>query len=79
MSDGFRSLDVSEMHFNDIKEGQKMVVIKHKGQLILQKIDKYSKNLEQDLIFAKRTEEAYKKIESGKGIKMDGDKFLQEL
>jgi hypothetical protein len=29
--------------------------------------------------FAKRTEEAYKRIESGKGIEMNFDKFIEEM
>jgi len=32
-----------------------------------------------DLEFAKKTEEAWKRIESGKGIKMDFDDFIAKM
>jgi len=36
-------------------------------------------NLKDDLEFAKRTEEAWKRYEKGEFISMDKDKFLEEL
>ena len=38
----------------DIKEGDKLIIIKNDDQLILKKAD-FIKGLEEDLIFAKRT------------------------
>ena len=35
--------------------------------------------LKEDLEFAKRTEEAFKRIEAGGGIRMDFDDFIEEL
>lgn len=64
---------------DDLKEGDKLVVIKNDNQIIFKKMDKFDKNLEEDLEFAKRTEEALREIESGKGIKMDFDDFMKEI
>ena len=46
----------------DLKEGDKLVVIRNKDQIILKKADKFDKNLEDYLEFAKITEEAWKQI-----------------
>lgn len=37
------------------------------------------KKLKEDLIFAKRTEEAWKRYEKGKFKSMDADEFLKKL
>ena len=63
----------------DLKEGDKLVVIKNNEQIILKKADKFSKPLEEDLEFARRTEEAYKRHERGDFIEMNGDKFIKEM
>ena len=57
----------------DLKEGDKLVVIKNNEQIILKKADKFSKTLEEDLEFARRTEEAYKRHERGDFIEMNGE------
>lgn len=62
-----------------LKEGDKLVIIKNNDQIILKKADKFSKGIEGDLEFARRTEEAYKRIEAGKGITMDFDDFIKEM
>ena len=36
-------------------------------------------NLKEDLEFAKRTEEAYRRIEAGEGIQMEFDEFINEM
>jgi AbrB family looped-hinge helix DNA binding protein len=63
----------------DLKEGDKLVVIKNKDQIILKKVDSFSKNLEEDLKFAKRTEEAWKRYERGEFKVLPADKFIEEL
>ena len=63
----------------DFKEGEKFVIIRNGEQLILKKADKFDKNIEEDLIFAKRTEEAYRRYEKGEFIEMDFDDFLKEV
>lgn len=45
----------------DIKEGDKLVVIKNGEQIILKKANKFDKALEEDLEFAKRTMDLYHK------------------
>jgi len=62
-----------------LSEGDKLVVIKNGQQIILKKMDDFDKNLEEDLEFAKRTEEAWKEIEAGKGISMEFDDFIKEM
>ena len=63
----------------DIEDGDKIVVIKNNDQIILKKADKFDKNLEEDLEFAKRTEAAWKEIEEGKFKRMPAKDFLEEI
>ncbi len=63
----------------DIPEGEKIVIIKNDHQLIMKKAGNLDKNLAEDLEFAKRTEEALKRIKEGKGIKMSFDDFIEEM
>jgi AbrB family looped-hinge helix DNA binding protein len=62
-----------------IKEGEKLIILESNGKLILKKASKVDENFHEDLEFAERTEKALKKIESGKGIRMDFNKFVKEL
>lgn len=61
-----------------ISIGEKLVIIKSKKQLILKKAEDFKENIEEDLKFAKRTEEAWKKYEKGEFIEMDFDEFLKK-
>ncbi len=63
----------------DIKEGEKLIIIKNKKQLIMKKASKLDENLKEDLEFARRTEEAYKRHERGEFITQDADDFLKDL
>ena len=63
----------------DIKEGEKLVIIKNGAQIIMKKASDMDKNLEKDLEFARRTEEAYKRYEKGEFISLPADKFLKEF
>ena len=63
----------------DIKEGEKLIIIKGNGQLIMKKATELDKKLEEDLEFARRTEEAYREFERGEFTSMPADKFLKEL
>ena len=63
----------------DIKEGEKLVIIKNGEQIIMKKASSMDKNLEEDLEFARRTEESYKRYEKGEFISLPADKFLEEL
>ena len=67
----------SEMRKN-IKEGEKIVIIQNGNQLILKKARDFGKNIEEDLVFAKRTEEAWKRYDKGEFISMDFDDFIKQ-
>ena len=60
-------------------EGDKLLIIHNDDQIIMKKASDLDKNLKEDLEFAKKTEEALKRIEEGKGIKMGFDKFIEEM
>ena len=62
-----------------LNEGDKLVIIKNKKQLIMKKAKDLDKNLAKDLEFAKRTEEAWKSYERGEFKSMNAKDFLKEL
>lgn len=64
---------------DDFDVGEKLLIIKSDHQLIIKKADELDKSLEEDLEFAKRTEEALKKYEKGEFIKMSFDEFMKEI
>ncbi len=68
----------AEMRKN-IRKGEKMMIIQNKDQLIIEKVSKLHEKLSEDLKFARRTEEALDRINKGKGIRMNFDKFIGEL
>ncbi len=61
------------------EEGEKILIIKSEGKLILKKARDMDEKLKDDLIFAKRTEEAWKRYEKGEFKEMDFDDFLEEV
>lgn len=63
----------------DIKEGEKIIIIKAGKQIIMEKASEFDEKLKEDLLFAKRTEEAMKKYEKGEFKEMDFDAFIAEL
>ena len=63
----------------DLKAGEKIVIIKSHGNLLLKREKEFSKKLEEDLICAKRAEAAYKKYEKGEFISMEYDEFLEQV
>ena len=60
-------------------EGEKFVVIRSGKQLILKSVADFDKNIEDDLEFARRTEEAWKSYERGDFKSMPFDDFLKKL
>ena len=64
---------------NNFSKGEKLVIIKNEEQLILKKASDFNKNLEEDLTFAKRTEEALKRYEKGLYKEMNGRSFTNEI
>lgn len=63
----------------DFKEGEKLVILKNKNQIILKKAKDFDKNIEEDLEFARRTEEAWKRIEKGEFISVDSENLFEEM
>ncbi len=68
----------SEMR-KGFKEGEKFIIVKIGEEIILINEKYFDEKLKDDLIFAKRTEEAYKKYEKGEFKSMDFDDFLEEI
>ena len=64
---------------NDIKEGDKLIIIKSGHQLIMKKASELEKNMKEDIEFARRTEEAWKRYEKGEFKTVSADKFLKML
>lgn len=61
------------------QEGEKFVVIKAGKQLILKSVLDFDENIEEDLEFARRTDEALERYEKGKFKSMSSEEFLHEL
>ncbi len=63
----------------DIKEGDRFLIIKDKSSFLLKKADDLDEKFKEDLEFARRTEEAYKRHERGDFKRMSANEFLEEL
>lgn len=63
----------------DIKEGDKVILIKNDNQIIMKKAEYFGENLADDLEFAKRTEAAIRRHEKGKFMSLEKEDFLKEL
>ena len=63
----------------DIVEGEKIIVFKSGNQIIMKKASEMDEKMKEDLEFARRTEEAWQKIEKGEGKKMNFDEFIEEM
>ena len=61
------------------REGDKIMIIRDGKRIILKKASDMDEQLKEDLEFARRTEEARKRIEAGKGITMSFDDFIKEM
>lgn len=68
----------SEMRVG-IEKGDKLLLIKNDSQIIMKKASALNKNLEEELIFAKRTEEALKRYEKGEFKTLPANEFLKML
>ena len=64
---------------DNLKEGDKLIVIRNNAQLILKKAEDFDENIEDDLEFARRTEEAWKRHQRGEFVKMEADDFIEEM
>lgn len=63
----------------DLLEGEKLLVIQSEGSLILKKATKMDEKFQEDLEFARRTEEAYQRHDRGEFTRMDFDEFIAEM
>ena len=63
----------------DIKEGDKLIIIRNDNRIILRKVSDLDKALKEDLVFAKRTDEALKRYEKGQFKEMEFGDFLKEV
>jgi len=63
-------------HFS---KGEKFIIIKKGNTIILKSTKNMDKNFEEDLEFAERTEEAFKRYEKGKFKEVSDEKFLEML
>ena len=60
-------------------EGEKLLIMRNDNHIIMKKASSSDTNLQQDLEFAKRTDAAWKRYESGEFKSMTADKFLKEM
>ncbi len=63
----------------DIKEGEKLLLIRDGKHIIMKKMSEFNDNLKEDLEFARRTEEAFKRFEKGRFVSLPKHEFLEEL
>ena len=63
----------------DMKEGDRLIIIKNNHQLILKKVSEMDKNLKEDLALAKRTEAAWERYERGEFKSSTAKDFLRDL
>ena len=62
-----------------IKEGDKFILIKDDNSILLKKSSELNKNFKEELEFARRTEEAWKRHDNGKFNRMEINDFLKEI
>ena len=63
----------------NLKEGEELIIIKDDERIILKKVESLTENMKEDLEFAKRTEEAFQRIEAGKFISVDSDNLFDKM
>ncbi len=63
----------------EIKEGEKLLVIQSDGKIILKKATDADEAFQEDLEFARRTEEAWQRHDRGEFTRMSGEEFLKEI
>jgi len=62
-----------------LHSGEKFVIIKNNKQFILKSVKDFDENIEEDLEFARRTEEAWESYERGEFKSQSVEEFLQDL
>ena len=61
------------------EEGEKIILIKANDKIILKKASKMDEQFSEDIEFAKRTEEAKKRIEAGRYLSVDSENLAEEM
>jgi len=61
------------------RQGEKLLIIKKDNRIILKRADDLRAGLEEDILFAKQTEDAWKKYDEGKFLSVSKEEFLQDL
>lgn len=64
---------------DNLNEGDTLLIIKDKNTILLKKADDLDEQFKEDIEFANRTEEAYKRHERGEFKVLSSNKFLEEL
>jgi AbrB family looped-hinge helix DNA binding protein len=62
-----------------LKESEKLVVIQSGKQIILERVRDFGENIIEEIEFAKRTEEAWKRYDRGEFVSRSKEEFLKEL
>ena len=62
----------------NLKIGDDILIIQDEDRIVLKKLDKLTEQMKEDLEFARRTEEARRRIESGDYVKLDSEN-LEEM
>ena len=63
----------------DMEGGEKILIIRDNGHLIMKRVKDLADPLKEDLEFAQRTEAALKRWEKGNFTRMESQEFLDEL
>jgi bifunctional DNA-binding transcriptional regulator/antitoxin component of YhaV-PrlF toxin-antitoxin module len=63
----------------DIKAGDKFLIVKDKTSILFKKADDLDEKFKEDLEFARRTEEAWKRYDRGEFKRMEFDDFIKEM
>ena len=61
------------------KEGEKLVIIKTGDKIIIKKASGMDEQFKEDIEFAKRTDEARKRIEAGEYISVNSENLFEEM
>ena len=62
-----------------LKEGDRFLIIKDKSNFLLKMANDLDETFKEDLEFAKRTEEAWKRHDKGEFKRMEFDDFIKEM
>ena len=60
-------------------KGERIILIKANDKIILKKASKMDEQFSEDIEFAKRTEEAKKRIEAGRYLSVDSENIAEEM